>query len=413
MHSHRREDSGPARAPATGPGADASRNTDVLVVGGGISGASTAYHLSRAGLRVVLAERNRLARGVTSQAVGLLSPPLRQPYQQVVHDLGGAAALALWEFSLRSVEGLSDLLAARGEAGGVELDRSGGHLLAEPHTDHVVAGSFEAMHRAGLPVRWLSADDVRQRTGGRGFTGGYVVDKGGALDPALATRAIARAAQAAGAEIIEGVHVREVEPCQGGFRATTSAGEILATAVVYSAHLDGTGLLGELGAELVPVTAQAFLTAPLPIRFRGGFATDWKANVWRQRPDGRLVVSGWRHHALSRAYGQIASVDRLLQNDLRAWFESAFPALAPLPIEGEWSGVWGWTPDFLPLVGGLPGRSGEWVVTGFGGGGFAFAFEAARAVAHAIVGDEPVPGAELLDPSRLTAFAAPAVSRRA
>ena len=46
------------------------------------------------------------------------------------------------------------------------------------------------------------------------------------------------------------------------------------------------------------------------------------------------------------------------------------------------------------------------MTTGFGGGGFAFAFEAGRAVAHAIVGDEPVPGIEVLNPSRLVAHTA-------
>ena len=47
------------------------------------------------------------------------------------------------------------------------------------------------------------------------------------------------------------------------------------------------------------------------------------------------------------------------------------------------------------------------MTTGFGDGGFAFAFETGRAVAHAIVGDEAVPGVELLDPSRLVAQTTP------
>jgi glycine/D-amino acid oxidase-like deaminating enzyme len=133
--------------------------------------------------------------------------------------------------------------------------------------------------------------------------------------------------------------------------------------------------------------------------------------VWRQRPDGRIVVSGWRHHGSDRARsGGGPGIDVPVQNELRWWFEAAFPELAPLPIESEWSGMWGWTPDMLPLVGQLPGRHGEWVLSGFGGEGFAFAFEAGRAVAHAIVGDVAVAGATLLDPSRLLR---PAVAVRA
>ena len=379
----------------------ATDSTHVMVVGGGIAGASTAYHLARTGLRVTLAERNRLGEGMSSRAVGILTPPLRQPYQLIARDFGPEAAKNLWEFSFRSVEGLSDMLRARGDADSVELDLSGGHVLAEPHTEQLVRGAYEAMSAVGLPVRWLSAAEVRERAGGRGFCGGYVIDGGGSVDPLLAARAVARAAAAAGARLTEGLSVKEVHSCPGGFSIITDGEEIRATSVVYGAHLEGTSFLGQLGDALASVRGQAFITAPMPRQFEGAFSTDWKSNVWRQRRDGRIVVSGWRHDAWDRGYQQDAGIDRSLQTDLRSWFESFFPQLAPLQVEDEWAGTYGWTPDFLPLVGPLPGRPGEWVTTGFGGGGFAFAFEAGRAVAHAIVGDEPVPGVELLNPSRL------------
>jgi glycine/D-amino acid oxidase-like deaminating enzyme len=377
--------------------------TDVLVIGGGIAGSSAAFHLARAGIRTTLLERHRLGSGVSARAVGVLSPPVRQPYQQLVFDMGEGAARELWDFSLRSVEGLTDLLRTRGEDCSVELDRSGGYVIAEPHTRAVIAGSYDAMRRAGLPVRWLTPPELKDATGGRRFSGGYVVEGGGSLNPGAASRAVASAAQSAGARLVEGVTARTIEHCPGGFRATTDGGEIVASAVVYATHLDGTAFLGNVGADLSPVRGQAFTTAPVARRFRGAFSTEWKTNVWRQRPDGRIVVSGWRHHAADRARSvEGSSIDRSLQNELRWWFEAAFPDLAPLPVEAEWSGMWSWTPDMLPLVGALPGRPGEWIVSGFGGEGFAFAFESGRAVAHAMIGDHAVPGASLLDPARLS-----------
>ena len=110
-------------------------------------------------------------------------------------------------------------------------------------------------------------------------------------------------------------------------------------------------------------------------------------------PDGKVA---WQGHP-----GDLnAQMVEPVLKDCVLRFEYAFPQLAPLPIEREWSGAWGWTPDFLPLVGPIPGRSGEWAITGFEGGGLAFAFEAGRAVAHAIVGDHAVAGAALLNPAR-------------
>lgn len=384
--------------------------TDVVVIGGGIGGASAALHLARTGLRVTLLERGRLAGGVIGRAVGLLSPPIRQPYQQLVFDLGVDGARELWDFSLRSVEGLSDLLRARGEAEATELDNAGGYVLAEPHTRDVVIESFEALRSAHQRVRWLTAGAVCDLTGGRGFSGGFVIEGGGAVDPVAAARRVVNAARDAGAHVREGCVPLSVEPCLHGFRIETDLGPIVSQAIVHATHCDGSGLIGDATRFLAPVRGQAFMTAPLPRRFAGGFSTEWKTNVWRQRSDGRMVASGWRHHRGGDARNPDApSIDTRLLNELRWWFESAFPDFAPLPIEAEWSGVWHWTPDLLPLAGALPGRSGEWVVGGFGSEGLAFAFEAGRAVAHAIVGDVPVAGAALLDPFRFFRRAALAV----
>jgi glycine/D-amino acid oxidase-like deaminating enzyme len=400
-----------ARPGATLSGApDQIERTDVLVIGGGIAGASAAFHIARAGIRVTLLERGRVAQGVTGRAVGVFSPPVRQSYQQLVFDLGADAARAVWELSRRSVDGLSDLIRSRGDAEAAQLDAAGGHVLAEPHTREVVLGSFEALLAAEQPVRWLTPRAVADLTGGRRFSGGYVVEGGGAVDPGAAARSVIGAARSAGAHVVERCAAYDIAPCADGFHARTDLGEIVAHAVVYATHVDGGGFLGDSAALLTPVRGQAFVTAPVPRRFDGAFSTEWKTNVWRQRPDGRIVVSGWRHHTADRARRADApELDLRLQHELRWWFDAAFPELAPLPVESEWSGVWTWTPDMLPVAGALPGRPGEWVIGGFGSEGLAFAFEAGRAVAHAIVGDAPVDGAERLDPARFahrTALAA-------
>ena len=383
------------------PRSDLPARADVVVVGGGIAGTATAYHLARIGVSVVLVERGRVGGGATSAAAGVLSPPVRQPYHETVRFKGADAARALWSFALRSVEGLADLLEARGEAGAAALDRSGGYVLAEAWTEHVVWGGFQALSRAELPVRWLSAAELGEVLGpSRGFVGGYRLEGGGAVDPAAAARALARAAEEAGATVVEETSVTGVRRPNGHFEVATDAGVVSAQAVVYAAHVGSQAFFPELGELVTPVRGQAFRTAPVARSFEGAFATHWKMNVWRQDPEGRLVVSGWRHDAWERAYGREAGVDDRLQSDLRAWFEAAFPDLAPLQVEESWSGVFGWTADYLPLVGALPGRPGEWVVGGFSGGGLPFAFESGRALAHALAGGEAVPGAELLEPGR-------------
>ena len=130
--------------------------------------------------------------GVTSRAVGLLYPAVRQPYHHLEQTLGAEGARGLWELSLRSVEGLSDLLLARGEARAAELDRTGSFVIAEPHTLVSVRAAYQAMRRAGLPVRWLSAAEVRERSQGAGFAGGYAVGTAVNVEVDLVARYVER-----------------------------------------------------------------------------------------------------------------------------------------------------------------------------------------------------------------------------
>lgn len=382
-------------------GSSLPERTDVLVVGGGIAGTSTLYHLARAGVEATLVERNVVGGGATEAAVGVLSPPLRQPFHETAHDRGEDTAREIWSFALRSVSGLGEALRELGAETDAGLDLRGGHVLAEPHTLHQVRLSFEALERAGLPVRWMTPDDTETCCGGHGFSGGYLLETGGAVSPGPAARALARGASAAGARVVEGVEVNSVTRGSGGLVCETDAGTVRATMVVYATHVDSRRFSALLGDEIVPIRGQGLSAEVegLPEQ-QGCYATHWKSNVWRQDPEGLLHLGGWRHDAWDRSYWKTRpELDPRLQGDLEEWFHAAFPRVR-LRVVRRWSGIFGWTSDYLPLVGPLPGAPEELVISGFSGGGLPFAFECGRVLAHAVAGRDPVPGAALFNPRR-------------
>ena len=103
----------------------------MAVVAGGIAGTAAAYHLAKVGLDVALLERKRVGEGATGAAVGILAPPLRQPFHETARFLGAEAAAEIWRFALRSVDALGDLLEERGITafhGQMEEPLSGGFL---------------------------------------------------------------------------------------------------------------------------------------------------------------------------------------------------------------------------------------------------------------------------------------------
>ncbi|HZD04368.1 MAG TPA: FAD-binding oxidoreductase, partial [Longimicrobiales bacterium] len=339
------------------------RRVDVVVVGGGIAGASTVHHLTRCGVDVLLLERGLVGGGATGAAVGVLSPPLRQPFHETVHHRGLETARAIWAFAERSVRGLGralEELEAVEEAG---LDLSGGHVLAEAHSEHETRDAFEALERAGFAVRWMEAKEVREKCGGRGFTGGYRIGGGGGLNPGPAARALIRGAMNAGAVVVEGATLEDVERHEGDLRCLTDKGDVSCEMIVYAAHVDSRRFWPLLDREIVPIRGQA-MAADLPagLGCPGSWSTHWKLNVWRRGPGNLLVLGGWRHDAWDRAYRRTRpEVDPLLQADLQQWYEASFPGTSPLRVRDRWSGIFGWTADYLPLVGALPGTTRELV----------------------------------------------------
>lgn len=374
---------------------------DVVVVGGGIAGASALYHLAEAGIDALLLERGGVGGGATSAAVGILSPPVRQPYHEMAHHRGAETAARIWRFALDSVSSLGDALRAAGAVDAAELDLSGGTVLAESHSEHEVRASYDALVAAGFPVRWVEAPEIRADLRGRGFRGGFVIEGLGSIHPGATARALVTAAVAKGAAVREGVAVEAVEGAAGGHVCRTAAGEVRARMVVYATHTDSRRFSALLGDEIVPVRGQALSARVVgEAPFHGSYSTHWKLNVWRMTQDGRLALSGWRHDAWDRAYWRTRpQIDPHLQDDLEAWFGEAFPELRLTDVT-RWSGIFGWTADYLPLVGSLPGTTSEIVISGFSGGGLPFAFGCGRIVASIVSGREPQAGAELFNPRR-------------
>jgi glycine/D-amino acid oxidase-like deaminating enzyme len=247
----------------------------------------------------------------------------------------------------------------------------------------------------------MEADEVRESTGGHGFVGGYRLADTGALNPAGTARLLARGAVAAGARVVEDTGVTAIERAPNGLVCHTERGGVRCDRVVFAVHTEGRRFAQLLGNAVVPIRGQALaaeiVEGTVPA---GAWSTHWKMNVWRRSPAGRLHLSGWRHDAWDRAYRKSdPEVDPEMQEGLLAWFRQAFPDVR-LRVTSRWSGVFGWTTDFLPIVGPVPGSSHEFVISGFSGGGLPFAFECGRMVADLVRGEDPGPAAGMFDPGR-------------
>ena len=382
---------------------DMPAETDVVVVGGGIAGSSAAYHLASAGIRTVLLERGRIGDGATAAAIGVLSPPLRQPFDETVHFRGEPTARRIWDFALRSVAGLGrswkNVERRRRPDSTFRVGTSWRKRILSTRW-RVRSGPWR---RRACPYRGSPRTSSRAWRRAGAFSGGTASRVAGASHRDPRPLRWPRAPVTLEPSVLEGVDVGEARRTEGRIVCETSQGEVRAEMVVYATHVDSRRFSSFLGDEIVPMRGQGMISEPGSASVSGSFATHWKLNVWRTDAEGRILLGGWRHDAWDRSYWKTRpELDPHLQENIQAWFESSFPERAPLKVARRWSGIFGWTADYLPLVGPLPGRTGELVISGFSGGGLPFAFESGRVIASIVADGDPVPGSELLNPRRFT-----------
>lgn len=343
-----------------------SEIADVVVVGGGINGVSSAYALKKAGARsVVLIEKGHVASGPT----GLSSGVVRQHYSN-------EPLAAMARDSVRVWQHFDDLIG--GDAGFVQC---GVVFFAGPEDAPAVRASYEMHRRIGIREELLDpqalldlepalyADDIEIAT--------YEAD-GGYADPAAAANSFASAAARFGVEIRRNTEVLELESDGRGVCAVrTSAGRLQTRTVVLAAG---------------PWTARLAATAgiDLPIRAsRHPVVMLRRPASWRQDvPVFGDLVRGWYFKPESGGQimvGSIHDIDdstdvehfsRIPSEQEREEYADAivhrFPIMKEGSHNGGWAALYDVTPDWQPILGELP-VPGLFCAAGFSGHGFKIA----------------------------------------
>ena len=164
------------------PAAQGEIEADLLVVGGGFVGLSTALHAAETGLRVVLVEAERIAWGATGRNAGFVVPNFAKvDPDAVVAKLGPARGAALNRFAAESADLVFGLIRRHGIA--CDAQQSG--WIQPAHSDEAFArvqsraGQWQALNR---PVQVLNACEVTDMTGAEGgYKGGWIDRSGGVL----------------------------------------------------------------------------------------------------------------------------------------------------------------------------------------------------------------------------------------
>ena len=350
-------------------------HAEVVVVGGGMLGASAAYHLARAGMRPLVIEANAPASGASGRNAGMALAGLGGHFPRVTRLVQEAGGRSVLDYTTRSLDMMEAWDAEL--PGGMEWDRFGSLDLAldageEAHIRHVA--SLQAAE--GLDVRVV--DDAPEL---RALAVGLAVDEVHAakwtprdakLNPFRLCYALLEATEALGGSVVTGVRVERL--LASGGRATgvaTSHGAMSAGAVLLATNAWTPALAPHLAANLTPIRETVCVTEMLPVSIGApGFETNQCNEYWRQMRTGEVVIGGYAVADDAMGIGSYSTrVRPQVAPRLAALLARLHPALRDARMIRCWAGLLDFASLEIPMAGRLPAEDGTPLPGAFVGAG--------------------------------------------
>lgn len=366
-------------------------NPDVIIIGGGVIGASICYQLARERVRVLLLDRNGLAAGSSGACDGLL---LLQSKKPGIHTTLAAE-------SLEMMQRLAEELPLD-----VEFHREGGLVVIETEEDYQAMTRFAAERRVeGVDVSLLDAAQVREiePSLSRQIYGATFCPYEGQINPMALTLAFAKGASQLGADIVQGEEVRDINLSRGRVSGVvtdkhTYKSEIVVNAAgVFSPEI---GRMAGVHVPIVPRRGQLVVTAAVPPLLKrclisaGYIAAKFNPESARGARAGGVSIDQTRSgNFLLGSTREFVGFDfRTTFPDLKNIVNRAvaiIPGLGELNVIRSFAGLRPYTPDGLPILGWVPGVPGLVMAAGHEGDGITLSAVTGKLIAELIVDGRP------------------------
>lgn len=323
--------------------------TDVAVVGAGIAGVSTAFHLGTMGIRTVVLEAARQPIAATAASAGVIAPQLtRHTPGDVLKRLGAEAGGRFLRLLAESGRYLFDL------ARDLEIDCAAqptGFLNPIPGEEG--AARLRRVLEEWAPfrddLRLAGGAETRALTGADGYAACLVDPGGGAIDPVAFVQGLAGALPPLIVQLFRESPVTSIARRNRRWVLTTPQGTLTARRVVLCANGANRTLHPALARTVLPLAVYQVATAPPPASMRaailpGGQAlTDSSANVFSIRFDGEgRLITAWPAMGELGAGALTRAINDRLAASLPAWRET--------PLDFGWKGVAWMNANLLPRI---------------------------------------------------------------
>ncbi len=340
---------------------DLPRTAEVVIIGGGVMGTSTAYHLALKGCRNVLLLERESFFGI--QATGKCAGGIR-------YQFGTEINVRLSLLSLPMLDRFEEEL-------GQPIDlRYCGYLflLTNERDVAVFRQNVEMQHRLGVMTRWLETEEIARMVpliNVEDVLAGTFHERDGLADPNSVVQGYVSGARRLGARLLNDVEVTGIEVAGGRVQGVVTHWGPVATPVVVNAAGPWAGEVGRMAGvdiPVVPVRRQIVVTGPIPeVPPDFPFVIDFARSLYFHR-EGPGILTGMSNPNEPPGFDQ--SVDEEWELVHLEAAMKRMPILEKATLASHWAGLYEVTPDAHPILGRVPELEGFYIIGGFSGHGF-------------------------------------------
>lgn len=358
-------------------------NYEAIIVGGGMSGALTAWALMNKGLKVAILDKRQVATGSTSANTGLLQYSNDIMLHELIEQIGEKNAVDFYRLCLEAMEDLREI-ADRLPENVDFISRSSIYYASDSTEEERLLKEYRTLRKYGFPCEYWDKHTLLSKTG-IDRTGAIITHGDAEVNPFAFAHGIFKVVQKMGAHIFEFTEVLDVHEQNGKLHIQTSEGDFQANNVIFTTGYETLPVGKRIGADIN--RSYVIVTNPLDSPPWYNNALIWETKrpylYMRTTADGRIIIGG-----LDENTGYMPpNEERIMERgvELNEQLKHLFPELT-VSIDYSYCATFGESLDNLPFIGEHPKKRGHYYLLGYGGNGTVYSMIGATILADSLTG---------------------------
>jgi len=367
-----------------------SLNTDVLIIGAGLAGISTAYWLIKKDptLTIMIIDKGGIGAGASGRNAGFITCGSTEHFSRMTSAYGEDKAEELWKFTEDNHKLLVRELGFDRLTQRCDYRQKGSWTLAATeHEIEVIQQTVATLQNKGVDVEWFDKKYVENKLSCEGFYGGAKYYNDAEIHPVKLLRYISGYYRAI--PIIQYREVYEIKERNDRLWVLADGAEIFTDSVVLATNAYSGQLFDYFQDKIAPTRGQIIVTEPVE-QFLEPCYCSFVLDYFRQLIDGRVLIGGFRNADVEKEIGFSDEVNPIIDAKLEEFLRTHFPTLRDKSIDYRWSGTMGFSADGYPMVGSLPEDPRIFFSVGFTAHGLGYTFKMGQVLADLMLdGKDP------------------------